>query len=189
MSAGKCWHWWSLPGMRHPTQAAMTESRLVQAASFAGLVVRNISCGTLRDLWAPLLVLVLSAGAAACGAWRLAWKGQRCVQEWLVAVLRLHEHQAHSVGQMGLWCNVGTRHVLLNQVLPGCGTSGVKQEQVEWGAETLDHFKLCGPAGARRWQRACCGRRTTASGPICWRTTPGLGAGARWRAQFRRPPH
>lgn len=51
----------------------------MQAASFAGLVVRNISCGTLRDLWAPLLVLLLSAGAAACGAWRLAWQGQRCV--------------------------------------------------------------------------------------------------------------
>ena len=48
-----------------------------QAASFASLVVRNISCGTLRDLWAPLLVLVLSAGAALGGTWRLAWQGQR----------------------------------------------------------------------------------------------------------------
>ncbi len=53
-------------------------SPAAQAASFAGLVVRNISCGTLRDLWAPLLVLLLSAGAAAGGAWRLAWQGQRC---------------------------------------------------------------------------------------------------------------
>ncbi len=48
-----------------------------QAASFASLVVRNISCGTLRDLWAPLLVLVLSAGAALGGTLRLDWQGQR----------------------------------------------------------------------------------------------------------------
>ncbi|KAK9821120.1 hypothetical protein WJX81_000795 [Elliptochloris bilobata] len=57
--------------------AAAASSSSSQAASFAGLVVRNISCGTLRDLWAPLLVLLLSAGAAVCGAWRLAWQGQR----------------------------------------------------------------------------------------------------------------
>ena len=60
------------------TERTFKRSPAAQAASFAGLVVRNISCGTLRDLWAPLLVLLLSAGAAAGGAWRLAWQGQRC---------------------------------------------------------------------------------------------------------------
>ncbi len=42
-----------------------------QARDFTALVIKQIGFGALRDVWAPLLVLLLSAGAALLGLGRV----------------------------------------------------------------------------------------------------------------------